>query len=208
MDGKRPQGRRHILGLTGPIACGKTTVGDLLLEFGAVARIDADAVVHGLMRAGTPTSARIAERFGQEALDATGAVDRAALGRAVFADPDALRDLEAITHPDVRLEIRRRLERYQDGVVVVDAVKLLQSDLLALCDAVWVVSCDPASEMRRLMHRNALIEDDARRRIDAMPSFEHAAVAVRIDNSGSMDDLRPRVRQAWERQTRDWDTTG
>jgi dephospho-CoA kinase len=207
MVGERPQGGRHVLGLTGPIACGKTTVGDMLLDLGAAVRIDADAVVHDLMRPGSATTSRIAERFGS-VIDAGGAVDRAALGRAVFADRAALRDLEAITHPEVRREIRRRLDGYTHGVVIVDAVKLLQSDLLPLCDAVWVVTCDADVELGRLMHRNTLGEDDARQRIAAAPNFQHPRVDMRIDNSGSLEELRRAVTSAWERQIAAWDGQG
>ena len=207
MVGERPQSGRHVLGLTGPIACGKTTVGDMLLDLGAAVRIDADTVVHDLMRPGTETTACIAERFG-DVIDARGAVDRAALGRAVFADRAALRDLEAITHPEVRREIRRRLDEYAHGVVIVDAVKLLQSELLPLCDAVWVVACDADVELERLMHRNSLGEEDASRRIAAAPNFEHPRVDVRIENSGSLEELRRDVCSAWERQIAAWESQG
>lgn len=188
----------RILGLTGPIGCGKTTVGNLLLELGAVERIDADQVVHELMTEGSPTTAAIAATFGEDVLGTDGRVDRARLGRVVFRDPDALRRLEAITHPAVRTSIRERLAAHgDDGVVVIDAVKLLQSELLPLVEAVWVVSCSPQAQLRRLTEARGMSEEEARARIAAMPSFASDRVTELIENSGSIEQLRHRVGVAW-----------
>jgi len=190
----------RILGLTGPIACGKTTVGGLLLRLGALSRIDADAVVHELMVVNTPVTAAIQDRFGPNVIAPDGRVDRGQLGKVVFGDPAALRDLEAIVHPEVRAEIRRRVESYanQDGVVVVDAVKLLQSDLLPLCEAVWVVHCAREVEMARLVDLRGLSPDAARHRLGAQPIFDSPAVTAVIDNSGSLTELESHVDAAWE----------
>lgn len=190
----------RVLGLTGPIACGKTTVGDLLLRLGALSRIDADAVVHELMAGNRPVIAAIQDRFGPNVISEDGSVDRGRLGNVVFGDLAALRDLEAIVHPEVRAEIRRRVQTYagQDGVVVVDAVKLLQSDLLPLCEAVWVVQCTRQVEMARLVGIRGLAADAAQRRLDAQPVFDSSAVSSVIENSGSLADLEAHVRAAWE----------
>jgi len=190
----------RVLGLTGPIACGKTTVGDLLVGWGALARIDADAVVHQLMVGNTPVTAAIQDRFGPKVVTVDGSVDRGRLGNVVFGDPAALRDLEAIVHPEVRAEIRQRVRSYagQDGVVVVDAVKLLQSDLLPLCEAVWVVQCTRQVEMARLVDIRGLSPDKARQRLDAQPVFDSPAVTWVIENSGSFAELESQVRAAWE----------
>jgi dephospho-CoA kinase len=120
-------------------------------------------------------------------------------GNVVFGDP-ALRDLEAIVHPEVRAEIRQRVRSYagQDGVVVVDAVKLLQSDLLPLCEAVWVVQCTRQVEMARLVDIRGLSPDKARQRLDAQPVFDSPAVTWVIENSGSFAELESQVRAAWE----------
>ncbi|MBV9279591.1 MAG: dephospho-CoA kinase [Chloroflexi bacterium] len=195
----------RVLGLTGPIACGKTTVGNLLLELGALDRIDADAVVHELMAAGTPTTARIRSAFGDEVLRPDGSVNRARLGELVFSEPEALVRLEAIVHPAVREAIRRRLGEMagQTGLVVVDAVKLLQSDLLPLCDAVWVVQCARAAQMDRLTRGRKMPLSSAEARLAAQPWFDHPRVTTRIENSGSMDDLRRRVREAWRSLARE-----
>ncbi|MDQ2744615.1 MAG: dephospho-CoA kinase [Chloroflexota bacterium] len=190
----------RVLGLTGPIACGKTTVGDLLVRLGALARIDADTVVHQLMVGNTPVTAAIQDRFGPKVITVDGSVDRGRLGDVVFGDSSALRDLEAIVHPEVRAEIRQRVQSYagQDGVVVVDAVKLLQSDLLPLCEAVWVVQCARQVEMGRLVEIRGLAADAAQRRLDAQPVFDNPAVTWVIENSGSFAELESQVRAAWE----------
>ncbi len=191
----------RVLGLTGPIACGKTTVGDLLLRLGALSRIDADTVVHELMVGNTPVTAAIQDRFGPKVITVDGSVDRGRLGNVVFGDRAALRDLEAIVHPEVRAEIRQRVRGYagQEGVVVVDAVKLLQSDLLPLCEAVWVVQCAREVEMARLVDIRGLAADAVRHRLDAQPVFASAAVTSVIDNSGSLTQLESQVHEAWER---------
>jgi len=198
--GNSSLGSHRILGLTGPIACGKSTVGSLLLRLGALSRIDADAVVHELMVANTLSTAAIQERFGPNVIAEDGSVDRGQLGNFVFGDPAAMRDLEAIVHPEVRAEIRRRVQGYanQDGVVVVDAVKLLQSDLLPLCEAVWVIKCSREVEMARLADIRGLSLDAAQHRIDAQPDFDSPAVTSVIDNSGSLPELESQVHAAWE----------
>lgn len=190
----------RILGLTGPIGCGKTTVGDLLCELGALERIDADRVVHELMQAGTVTSREIAEVFGAEVLNADGSVNRPALAAIVFADPEARTRLEGIVHPAVRRAIRRRIEELsgRDGIVVVDAVRLLQSDLLPLCDWIWVVRCPEKEQRRRLRENRGMDEDSISGRLLAQPSFDHAGVTTVIENSGSQEDLQRQVAALWQ----------
>lgn len=203
MDQQRSRHTPHVLGLTGPIGCGKTTVGDILLELGARERIDADRVVHALMEPGKPLSRRIAREFGPETIRPDGGVDRAALGRIVFQHPDKLRLLESLTHPAVREEIRSRLEalRGTPGVVVVDAVKLLQSPLLPLMDEVWVVTCDPEIERARLTGLRGMTGEDAESRLRAQPSFEHLRVTRVLHNDGSLVELRQTVERAWSSLT-------
>jgi dephospho-CoA kinase len=199
MDRRDPGATPRILGLTGPIGCGKTTVGDLLGELGALERIDADRVVHELMAAGTATSREVGRAFGPEALKADGSVDRAALARIVFADAVARTRLEAIVHPAVRRAIRQRIEELKGrrGIVVVDAVRLLQSDLLPLCDWVWVVRCDEGEQRRRLRENRGMDEESIEGRLAAQPSFDHPRVTRVIDNSGSVEELRRQVERMW-----------
>lgn len=204
MAERHPEAAPRILGLTGPIACGKTTVGTMLLGMGAPARIDADEVVHELMEPATETTRRIEHAFGADAIASNGAVDRRVLGRRVFSDPDALIELERIVHPAVRSAIRRKLETFagDKGVIVLDAVKLLQSDLADLCTAIWVVHCSRDEALRRLTQDRAMSEEDALNRLAAQPAFDDPRVSVIIDNSGDREETLEQVRREWEDLTR------
>jgi dephospho-CoA kinase len=197
MAAERSQARPHVLGLTGGIGCGKSTVAELLLQRGALRHIDADQVVHHLMAAGSPTSAAIGQTFGQEVLAPDGSVDRTRLGAVVFADPGALSKLEALTHPAVREEIRKEMDSLEGskGFVVLDAVKLLQSELLPLCNAVWVVRCGRDVQLNRLLTERGMSPEEARNRIRAQPSFEHSAVTAVIENSATREELQQQVQE-------------
>lgn len=196
----------RVLGLTGPIACGKSTVGDLLLEMGVLERIDADLVVHDLLASDGPASRAVGAEFGPGVTRADGGVDRARLGELVFADPTALVRLERILHPAVRSVIRARVQELEsrDGVIVIDAVKLLQSELLELCDAVWVVRCSAETQVRRLRDIRRMSAEAVEGRLAAQPSFDHPRVTTVIENSGSLEDLRERVRAAWAATLESW----
>src|SRR5687767_3016001 len=117
-----------LIGLTGNIGCGKSTVGTIVQRLG-VDYVDADAIVHVLLGAGTPTAVLVMERFGAAVGQPDGSIDRRALGAIVFQEPGALRDLEQILHPSARAEIRRRINTTTRPVVMIDAIKLLESDL-------------------------------------------------------------------------------
>jgi dephospho-CoA kinase len=199
-----PEAVPRILGLTGPIACGKTTVGSMLLRMGALARIDADEVVHELMEPGTEITGRIERAFGADVIAPDGAVDRKSLGRRVFADRDGLIQLERIVHPEVRPAIRHKLRDFagREGIVILDAVKLLQSDLADLCSVIWVVQCDPTVELRRLTEDRALSAEDAVSRLASQPTFDDSRVSIVIDNSGRRDETLAQVRRQWEDLTR------
>ena len=194
----------HILGLTGNIACGKSTVGAMLLELGADAYIDADAAVHELYLPRRALPPRLAEVFGPEILDRAGGVDRRALGAIVFGDPERLRQLEAIVHPAVREDLMRRLGALgPDEIAVLDAVKLIESGYPALCDSVWIVTCPEETQRQRLIQTRGLTDEEARARLAAQPPIEaklSLATAV-IHNDGSLDDLRLQVTEAWVKFT-------
>ena len=197
--GRVSEGRTpRVLGITGPIGCGKTTVGDILLTLGARERIDDDRIVHKLLAPGTSVTVEVAQAFGPDVLLHDGSIDRAALAGVVFANRAMLRRLEAIVHPAVRETVRQQLDEIDDrGVVVLDAIRLLQSELLELCEAVWVVTCDPGAQMERLTGPRGMTADEAEKRREAMPFFEHPRVTRVIVNSGSRDDLENQVRLAW-----------
>jgi dephospho-CoA kinase len=192
----------RVIGLTGNIACGKTTVGKLLLELGAERYIDADALVHSLYEPGQPIAAQIAHTFGSEVLTPEGRVDRQKLGSIVFHDPEALRRLEAIVHPAVGVALLTELSRVSpSGIAVVDAVKLLEGGTAALCQSKWLVVCSPEEELRRLIERSQLSEEEALARLRAQPSVEQRLPLVDevIDNSGPLEETRRQVASAFAR---------
>jgi dephospho-CoA kinase len=167
------------IGITGPIGCGKSTVARWLAARGAVV-IEADVLARTVTARGTPGLAAVVDRFGPAFLRADGSLDRAALGRLVFADPGALRDLEAIVHPAVRGLVSARIAEVEAAgaqVIVIEAIKLVEGGLAATCDETWLVTCLPATQRARMVARS----DDA------------AAVEQRVAAQG---DLAERLRPA------------
>lgn len=189
---------RFILGITGNIATGKSTVVKMLMERGAH-HIDSDVVYHELVAPGQPLLADLVERFGERILNDDGSLDRKALGAIVFNDPAKLQVLDALTHPAVIAEADRRAFAIEDGVVILDAVKLIESGHYKVCDAVWLVSTPEDLQVQRLMSRNNLDEAEARRRVAAQPPLapKRAIADVEIVNDGSLADLRAKVEAAW-----------
>lgn len=192
----------HLLGLTGNIACGKTTIGQMLLELGAARYIDADAVVHDLYAPGQPIHAAVLAAFGRAILTPDGQIDRRALGARVFSDPAVLQRLEGIVHPAVHAAVAARLaDLPPDAVAVIDAVKLLEGGMARQCDQVWLVVCDAAEERRRLLMDRGLTPAEADARLAAQPdnTTRRPLVAVVIDNSGTLAETRAQVAAAWAR---------
>ncbi len=187
-----------IVGLTGNIGCGKTAVAGMLRRLGAEF-IDADKVAHEQLRPATPATAAVARRFGRQILKADGSVDRQALANVVFADAKALRALERIVHPFVLREIDERVARAQAAVVVIEAIKLLESGLHLRCDQVWVVTCHEEQQVERLITSRGMLREEALQRIRAQPpQAEKAARAdVVIDNGGTLEETWRQVKAAW-----------
>ena len=153
------------IGITGPIGCGKSTVAGWLAARGAVT-IDADAVARAVIEPGEPALALVFARFGEAVRASDGTLDRAALARIVFADPEALGDLEAIVHPAVRPRVLAAIAEAEAAgapAVVVEAIKLVEGGLAALCDETWLVTCTPDEQRARLAGRGVAPHDAARR---------------------------------------------
>jgi dephospho-CoA kinase len=200
--GEPAVGRRTVrIGLTGPIGCGKSTVAGWLAARGAVA-IDADAAAHAAVEPGEPALMLVLERFGDAVRAPDGSLDRAELGRIVFADPAALRDLEAIVHPAVRPRILAAIAVAEAAVapaVVIEAIQLVEGGLAALCDETWLVTCTPDEQRARLAGRG-VAPDDAARRIAAQADIvaRLAPVADRIlDTGGDRAVAEARVATAY-----------
>lgn len=192
----------YILGLTGNIASGKTTVGLMLLDLGAYSYTDADQVVHELYLPGQPLVERLAEAFGQSVVGADGGIDRRRLGDMVFNDRAAMERLEALVHPAVQTALVARLRMIpMDGIGVLDAVKLVEGGYAPLCHAVWVVTCPELLQLRRLEEQRGLSPEEARARLAAQPPLapKLAAATEVIENSGSLDHLRYQTAAAWQR---------
>jgi dephospho-CoA kinase len=189
-----------VVGLTGGIGSGKSTVSALLAAKGAVV-VDADAVVHELQRPGTAVFEAMVDRFGNAIVAADGSLDRSAVADIVFNDPDALADLNGIVHPAVGAEIVRRMDELSttDAVVVLDVPLMVESARRYPVAGLIVVDVDPEVALRRLVEQRGMREDDARARIARQASREErrARADVVIENSGSLDDLAAQVDRAW-----------
>jgi dephospho-CoA kinase len=189
----------HRYGLTGAIASGKSLAADVLAGLGAVV-VDADLLAREVVEPGTDGLREVVARFGPGVLGPDGRLDRPALGRVVFADAAARRDLERIVHPRVRALAAERAAAAPEGAVVVQVVPLLvetgQADDF---DAVLVVDVDPATQLDRLRRRDGLDEDAARARVAAQAEREVrlAAADVVWRNEGALEDLRRQVERWW-----------
>jgi len=190
---------RRIIGLTGNIATGKSAVMRLAAERGALT-IDADGVVHELLAGDAAIQAQVVAAFGEGVRRADGGIDRAALGAIVFGDPARLRQLEAILHPAVRLAIARRVAGSDAPVIVIEAIKLLEGPLAAMCDQIWVTACARETQMARLRVCRGMDEASAAARIDAQsPQADKIARAdVVITTDGLLRETEARVTAAWE----------
>ena len=188
------------LGLTGNIATGKSAVLQMLTDRGACG-IDADVVYRELIRPRMPLWHELQDAFGPGILAPDGAIDRRRLGEIVFADAAALAHLDRLTHPAVVREVVRRREDLSCPVVVIDAVKLIESGLGDECDEIWMVTAAPEQQIERLIRRNGLSREQASRRVASQPdeASRRRLATVVIDNSGSLHATEAQVGAAWNR---------
>jgi dephospho-CoA kinase len=202
----------YLIGLTGGIACGKSTVLAMLAALGA-RTIDADRVTHRVQQPGTATYQQIVTTFGKPIVTTPGGpIDRRKLGAIVFSDPAKLKQLERIVHPAVHtaiedwlLEVARtggagtRMQPLARPVAVIDAIKLIEAAWHKQCNAVWVVVCPVEQQVERLMTTRGMSEAEARQRIAAQPSPESRLpyATVVIDNGGTQAATRTQIERAW-----------
>ena len=195
-----------LVGLTGGIGSGKSLVAELLAAHGATI-IDADVLAREAVAPGTPGLAQVRERFGTGVLRPDGSLDRAALGRIVFGDPIARRDLEAIIHPAVRARAAALAAAAPEGAVVVQVIPLLvETGQQGHFDQVVVVDVEPEVQLSRIVRRDGLSEAEARARLRAQASREArlAAAHVVLRNNGTRDDLAAAVDRLWA----EWESVG
>ncbi len=200
LNQEEPDGNGLLeVGLTGGIASGKSKVDSILERCGAVI-IDADALVHDLLRPGTPQTLQVAAEFGEEFLAADGAVDRRALGARIFPDDQARGRLNAILHPAVRCreeELKKALRHAGGGIVITDAALLVETGRYKTYDRLVVVACEPDLQLSRLLARDRdLTVAAAHRRLAAQAPLEDkiALADYIIETSGSLADTAVRAR--------------
>lgn len=182
-----------VIGLTGNLGCGKSTVAGMLADLGVVI-LDLDAVAREIRNNDAEARRRIERRFGT--------TEAGRLAAVVFRDPAALRDLEAILHPLVRNEVRARLAELELAgaeASCIEAIKLLESPLHDACDVTWVVRCDEEDAVARLASGRGMSPDDARARLaNQSPQVVKVAAAdVVIDGSAELDETRRQVERAF-----------
>ncbi|PWV99450.1 dephospho-CoA kinase [Paenibacillus cellulosilyticus] len=190
------------IGLTGGIACGKSTVSAMLTELGAHV-VDADRVAREVVLPGEPALQAIVEKFGQAVLSEDGTLNRPALGSIVFGQADRLRELEAITHPAIRKRMRAQMEQAEsleaDPIVVADIPLLYETEQQSSYEGVIVVYVPHEVQRDRLMKRNSLAVEEAERRIGLQMDIERKRSMANwvIDNSGTLEETRKQVEQLW-----------
>ncbi len=190
---------KFVIGLTGNIATGKSVVRKMFEHLGAYG-IDADALSHRAMAQGAPGYQPILDTFGRWILAPDGQIDRSRLGRVVFSDPQALQRLEAIIHPLVRQAVDILIRRSKQQVIVLEAIKLLESPLKERCDLIVVTYAPQGAQIARLMQKRGMSEEAARQRIAAQLSQDEKIAAANyvIRNEGSFENTWKQVDAAWQ----------
>ena len=189
---------KYVIGLTGNIATGKSVVRQMLEHLGAYT-IDADTLSHRVIAKGAPGYQPVVDNFGKFILDASGEIDRTRLGRLVFRDPEALKELEEIIHPLVEHAVDLLIQRTSQRIIVIEAIKLLEGKLSSKCDAIWTTYAPEEVQKARLMQKRSMDEREANQRIQAQAPQEVkiAAANVVIQNAGSLEDTWNQVVAAW-----------
>ena len=192
----------RVIGLTGGIGSGKSTVSRFLAELGA-AVIDADKIGHEVYRPDTDTWRKLVKTFGRGILAADNTIDRKKLGAIVFSNEEELKRLNAIVHPQITEIIKKQIDDYRRKdakVIVLDAPVLLEAHAKNLTDEVWVVVADDDNVIKRAVARTGLREEQIRDRIRAqMSKTERIKNAqVIIYNDGTPEDLRGKIKKLWE----------
>ena len=191
------------VGLTGGIACGKSTVAGMFLKKGAHL-IDFDKLAHEVQRPGKPAWQEVVRCFGEEILDADKTINRARLGNIVFGDKKNIDRLNKIVHPPVYRQWRYLTEniagKQKDAIIISDVPLLFEGKMQHLFDVTILVLVDPEDQLHRLMNRNGLNEDEAKKRLESqMPIRKKISLAdIVIENKSSMAETEESVEQVWQ----------
>jgi len=198
---------KTVIGLTGNIATGKSVVRRMLEHLGAYT-IDADALSHRAIAKGAPGYQPVVETFGKWIVNSDGQINRSKLGGLVFRDPDALNKLENIVHPLVGQAVDILVQRASQKVVVIEAIKLIESELRTVCDSIWVTYAPEEIQVERLMRKRHFSHEEAQNRIHSQGAqsekIERASIVIR--NTGSYDELWKQVTTAWKQVSPKSDT--
>lgn len=188
---------KHIIGLTGNIATGKSVIRRMLVNHGALG-IDADVIAHRILYAKGTAYAAVVQAFGEEILSPNGEISRGKLAEIVFKSPNRLRQLEKLTHPAVSNAIWQRIEENRLSLAVIEAIKLFESPLADLCDPIWVSHASEAQQLERLLQTRNMNLVDAQRRIAAQPpqSEKLSRADLVIYTEGSFEDTWRQIHTA------------
>jgi len=190
---------KKIIGLTGNIATGKSVVLKMLEQLGAFG-IDADALAHTAILKGAPAYQPILDTFSTEILREDGEIDRSKLANKVFSNPVALVTLERIVHPVVEKMVDELVTNLNQDVVILEAIKLIESGLINYCDSLWVTDASQEVQISRLIEQRGMSLQVALQRIKAQPPQDEklARADVIIRNDGSLEDTWQQVISAWQ----------
>jgi dephospho-CoA kinase len=197
---------KYVIGLTGNIGTGKSVVRRMLEHLGAYG-IDADALSHRAIAKGAPGYEPVLQTFGRYILGPDEQIDRKKLGRIVFSDPEALKQLEAIVHPLVKQAIDLMVRRANQKVIVIEAVKIVENGISELCDSLWLVYTSEEVQMNRLVQNRGMNEKDALQRINNQPLQDEQikSASVIIKNISTYEDTWRQVNQAWQKCVKEGD---
>ena len=190
-----------VIGLTGGIASGKSTVSDMLKELGA-SIIDVDLIARQIVKKGEKAYNEIVENYTEKVLLPSGELNRKMLGDIVFSDPEKLRLLNSITHPEIINRIKEDIARLKEEkvkLIVLDAAILIEMNLQKLVDEVWLVTVDVETQIKRLVERDRFSLTDAANRVNSQfPNEKKLKYAdVQIDNNAPIQEVRERIKELW-----------
>lgn len=189
---------KYIIGVTGNICVGKSVVCKILEDIGAQI-VDADIVAHDVMKSNTTVFQDIVDVFGVRILKNSGEIDRKLLGNIVFSDKSLLKKLESLLHPTIRAKIEETILDYNEGVIVIEAIKLLETGLSDRCDSVWVVNASSSKRLERLTKRDNINVEEAQNRLHMQGSqdLKLQRADVIIENDGSLEATYTQIWREW-----------